>query len=274
MIKNQNGYFAASDGTQLYYEANPVKNPRAGLIFLHGMGEHLARYQHCVDEFNQHYSIYRYDQRGQGKSGGPRAYSPSMDQSVADLKLFIEKIAALHDKVILVAHSYGGQVAINCLAAHPNLVNALILSSPNIRVAFPIPKLKRAAGKVVAHLFPTLRISNEVESFYLSHDSRVVTAYDQDPLVNRSISLKLAGIVLDNQEQIMSMASKILVPILLMHAGEDHVCSAAASKAFYQQIGSKDKTLKIYPGLYHELFNEIGKEQVFTDMHAWLDKRF
>jgi alpha-beta hydrolase superfamily lysophospholipase len=59
----------------------------------------------------------------------------------------------------------------------------------------------------------------------------------------------------------------------MLHAGSDRICDPRGTVEFYERLGSVDKTYKIYPGMYHEIFNEIGKEEVFADIRAWMDER-
>ena len=122
----------------------------------------------------------------------------------------------------------------------------------------------------MAHLCPTLRIPSGLKSKDISRDPAVVEAYDNDPLVQHTISVRLASEMLENQERLAELAVQVTQPILLMHAGADQICSADGTRAFYASCGAKDKTLKIYPDNYHELFNEYDHLKVFADMEKWL----
>ncbi|MBI2980855.1 MAG: alpha/beta hydrolase, partial [Deltaproteobacteria bacterium] len=142
----------------------------------------------------------------------------------------------------------------------------------NIRVAIGLPALKVLASQWLSRLTPRLPLGNEIQATDLSHDPEVVRAYDQDPMVQKKITTRLGDIILRNQEIIRSVAPKVRLPSLLMHGDADRICSAEATKEFFQKMTVKDKVLKIYPGLYHELFNEVGKEDVFHDMVEWIEK--
>lgn len=269
-------YFKTHDRLRLYYERHEAKRPKAILAFVHGLNEHSGRYQHVVEHFTDAYTCYFFDLRGHGRSDGERAYVKNFDEFVKDVAEYLKLIRSENktDKIFLVAHSLGGQIALNYLGQYADTELAgFITSSANIRIGWKINPIKKALCLKLSQYLPKIRLPREVDVNYISHDAEVVKAYTSDPLVNQSITLSLAKAALLNQDTILSLAPKIKLPALMMHAGDDHICACSGSEDFFKKLASKDKTLKIYPGFYHELFNEIGKEEVFRDIHAWLDKR-
>jgi alpha-beta hydrolase superfamily lysophospholipase len=75
-------------------------------------------------------------------------------------------------------------------------------------------------------------------------------------------------------KEVVDGASQIATPVLVMHGSEDRLASVDATRRIFERIGSTDKELVIYPGFYHELFNEPEKQEVFEGVTEWLDKRF
>ena len=63
----------------------------------------------------------------------------------------------------------------------------------------------------------------------------------------------------------------ITLPVLIMHGTDDKATVCHGSQFFYETAGSKDKTLKLYEGHYHDLLNDVGKEGVMADVKGWLD---
>ena len=61
--------------------------------------------------------------------------------------------------------------------------------------------------------------------------------------------------------------------MFIIHGTVDKATRPSGSQRFYDTAGSKDKTLKLYEGHYHDLLNDIGKEEVMADILAWIDKR-
>ncbi len=65
------------DGTMLHGKKDLVTSSRAVILIVHGVAEHLGRYDYLTDKLNSFgYTVYRYDQRGHGKSGGERGFFP------------------------------------------------------------------------------------------------------------------------------------------------------------------------------------------------------
>ena len=61
---------------------------------------------------------------------------------------------------------------------------------------------------------------------------------------------------------------------MLVMAGEaSPLGDGPGSQALYEQLSSEDKTLKLYDGMMHEIFNEVNRDRVFGDMAAWLEER-
>lgn len=274
MIEHVQSYLKSHDQHRLYYEAYLPQNPKAVLVVIHGLNEHSGRYQNLIDWFSEDYALYILNLRGHGKSDGIRSHVAHFDEYVGDVKNFIDLVFEKnsHKKIFLIAHSMGGQIALNYLAQNPQAPLAgFITSSANIELGWQVNPIKKFVGMKLVKYFPRLRLPREVNHKWISHDRTVVKKYLIDPLVNKTISLSLAHQILENQEAIHKLAPQIKFPALMMHAGADRICAKEGSEKFHHQLASQDKTLKIYKGYYHELFNEIGKEEVFQDMQEWIE---
>lgn len=269
-------HFSTCDGLQLSAYSYPHSTPKAVLIFLHGLNEHAGRYGYPISHFTKQHSLYLYDQRGHGRSEGPRAFVNSFSDYVDDLAQFVNLVANKEPqkKIFLIAHSMGGQVALNYLGTHSNSsLTGFVTSSPNIRIAWKMNQLKKTVGVKLANYFPRLRVLNEVRPKWISRDKSWVRSFVRDPLVNKVITLNLAKEIITNQETILDLAPKIHLPTLMLHAGNDHICSPEGSRDFFERLAAKDKTLKIYDGFYHEIFNEAktDRERVFLDIEKWIE---
>ena len=73
--------------------------------------------------------------------------------------------------------------------------------------------------------------------------------------------------------RIHDAAHQLKQPMLMMLGEQDYICNGEQSRQFSSAYGG-DVTLKVYPKLYHELFNEPEKEQVCSDLTAWLERQF
>ena len=119
-------------------------------------------------------------------------------------------------------------------------------------------------------LLPKMGIS-VLDASAISQDKAVVDAYVNDPLVYRGkIRARFGAEVLNTMQKLPCQMPKINLPILIMHGTADRLSDPEGSQMLYDRVNSRDKTLKLYEGFYHEIFNEPGREQVFADMEDWL----
>lgn len=283
-VEHKKGHFPGAGGLELYYQSwQPVKVEKkvggvkpAALIFIHGMAEHSDRYRSPIQYFNRRgYAVYAMDLRGHGNSGGRRSYAESMSELLEDIRLFMQFVKK-HErgkKIFLVGHSFGGQLVLNFGAKHPEGLAGILVSSPNVSLRVRIPLIKRLAAPVLSRIAPKLALGNELDPSFISRDKAVVEDYRNDKRIQRKITARLADIVLENHLNIMDLAKSFHVPAYLMHAGDDAICSPEGTRRFYENIPIRDKKFKVYEGFYHELFNEIGRDQVFRDMELWILKR-
>jgi len=66
-------------------------------------------------------------------------------------------------------------------------------------------------------------------------------------------------------------AANIRLPILILQGSADMLVDPKGAQMLYNVVSSADKTIKIYDGLYHEVFNEPEHDQVLGDVEAWLE---
>jgi alpha-beta hydrolase superfamily lysophospholipase len=271
-----------SDGLKYHYR---VYKPSSGksnkvLVVHHGFGEHGGRYENLVATLSgSGYTIYIPDARGHGKSDGPRGFTPQFESFCEDLDRLVD-LALKENKlshVTLLAHSMGSLVAVNYAkkASRHQKLNALVLSGIPLKVKTdPVMEVKKFFAGFLSAVTPALAIPAGLNINFLSHDAEVVTAYANDPLVHGSATAYLGNYLLKAEENVLPGAEYIQVPVLIFHGEEDNIALKDGSEILYQRIGSKDKTLKIFPGLFHETMNEEGekKTEVLNLVKDWLNK--
>jgi alpha-beta hydrolase superfamily lysophospholipase len=125
----------------------------------------------------------------------------------------------------------------------------------------------------LSHLAPHLHIftlKNEI----FSRDPAVVAAMNADPLIkNESQPAETSAELIKAAERLKANMPNYRVPILIIHGTDDKATRYQGSQYFNDHAGSKDKTLKLYEGHYHDLLNDVGKEDVMADIQRWLDAR-
>lgn len=266
-------HFTTSDGLKLFYQWWVPDAPKAVLLVVHGIGDHSGRYGPFIKYFVQKgFAVAIYDQRGHGRSDGERGHAEQLQDFMQDLAQFLQLTKARFPQLplVLVGHSFGGQIALNFLVRYAKGVRGVILSSPNIEMSLPVPTWKKRMAVWVQNSAGHLRLGHTIDARHLSHNPVVVKAYEADPLVFSHVTARLGSLIMHNLEIMMALASRIHLPALFLHAGDDVICSPEGTRAFYNRVPVAKKRLIVYDGFYHELFNEADNDRVFADMAEWL----
>lgn len=267
----------SADGLDLQVRRwqDPAARKAWTFVVVHGLGEHSGRYQRFAEWFTgQGATVYAMDQRGHGRSGGPRGHAPSLNALVDDLDRVVR-----HAKresggpMVLVAHSFGGLIGIAYAMQHPEQLDRAVFSAPLLKVKVAVPAWKRAIARVLPRIAPRASLSNEVDARLLSHDPAVAPAYTADPLVHNRITAGLYGDTIARGEAFIARAGELRVPFLLLHGAQDQIVDPAGSQRFFARSSAPERALCFYPGMYHEIFNEVEQEMVFQDIESWLTQR-
>ena len=260
-MKHSESNFAGLGGLNIYTQSwLPDGDPRATILLVHGYGEHSGRYRNLVEWFvPRGYAIYALDHRGHGKSDGERVHIDSFTDYLVDLETYrqIVREAQPSGKHFLLGHSMGAMIAIAYAPAHLDQFDGLIISGGGLATdrTPPTPQSPDLAATV-------------------SRDPAVVQAYRDDPLVyHGSPPPGRAAASKDTRAQLASLARSITMPIIIMAGADSPLGDGPRSEALFEAVSSSDKTLKLYPELYHEIFNEPEHPVVMADLEAWLDAR-
>ena len=270
----ETGFLDSKDGTQLYYRALPKDDAEATLLFVHGFGEHCERYDHVQQWFHaQGYDVAAFDYRGHGRSQGRRSYVERFRHYIDDLDCFIRfmlKRIGDERRFYLVGHSHGGLIVSAYTVDRPEGIDGIVLSSPYFGLKVPVNPAKIALAKVMANVWPTLSLPAGIPPEHLSTDPAVGVKYANDPLVNTIATARWFTEATQQQQYCLKHAGRLQLPVLLLQAGDDRIADGDVSQAFLAAVGSTDKEIHWYDGMYHEIFNETDREQVFGDLHRWL----
>lgn len=271
----ETGTLDGRGGVRLFYRWNPVPDAKGLVVVVHGFGEHSGRYQHVYERLGAAgLASFGFDYRGHGNATGRRAFVESYDEYLDDVDTAMEAAAAKAPGLprFLVGHSQGGLIGA-AYALRTKGLQAVALSGPALGFKVKVPAWKAVLGQVMSRLWPTLGIPSGLDSKDLSHDHAVVTAYDEDPLVQGKATARWYTEILAAQERVMKTAAALTTPILVMHGADDAICDPAVSRRFVDSLTVADKTYTPYPGLYHEIFNETSRDAVLNDLVAWLSER-
>lgn len=269
--------FLGGYGTRIVYDLwSPGETPAGVLILSHGLGEHARRYDHVAEHLTGlGLVVYALDHRGHGRSGGKRMHARAMREFTDDLDTLVDLATAEHPglPVILLGHSMGGAIALAYALDHQSKLTALVLSGPAVIVTAGTPKPMVEIGKLLGRVLPGVPVQ-KLDSKAVSRDPAVVAAYDADPLVHHGlVPAGIARVLVLNEQSVEQRLPSLTLPLLVMHGTGDTLADPAGAQLVADRAGSSDLTLKLYDGLFHEVFNEPEKDRVLGDLAAWLEPR-
>ena len=268
------GSFKGVRNANIYYQAwLPEGDARAVLIVVHGLGEHCGRYMNVVNHLVPlGYALYGLDHIGHGKSEGTREFVERFEDYTNTLTIYCNMVKGWQTgkPIFLLGHSMGGLIASYYLLDHQADFRGGILSAPFVKVSDSISQATITIGRILSVVTPraglvTLDVSG------ISRDPEVVTAYVNDPLVfHGKTPVRLGAELLKAMLRVRAEAHRITLPLIILQGGEDRLIDPACGQTLYDKVGSKDKTVKVYEGLYHEVFNEPERARVLKDVETWL----
>lgn len=254
----------------------PDADPHSIAVIAHGLAEHCGRYGELVLHLvAAGYAVYSLDHRGHGKSSGGRANVDRFEYLLADLdRLFARARADWPGRpATLIGHSMGGAIAFAYALRHQDRLHALVLSAPLLGTDPKVSKVQETAARLLSRLAPGLGALT-LPADTISRDPAVVAAYRSDPLVHTgAIPARTLVELVDAVAGFPSQAPQLRLPVLILHGTGDSLVPLANTMPTVERIGSRDKTLRHYDGLYHEVFNEPERARVFADVLAWLAER-
>ncbi len=271
----ENAFLSATDGTQIYLSEWPIDNPRAYVLLVHGLGEHIGRYDFVARFMNQQqFGVIGYDHRGHGQSSGKRGVTLSYEFLLDDLEMALKftKTQAEDLPVYIYAHSMGGNIALNYLLRRKPDISGMICTGAAIKLAFEPSALLVALGKITRKIYPAFSQNNQLIVTHISRSHAVVEAYQNDPLVHSQVGAELGLALLDTGKWLMRYKGEVCCPLLLMHGQADLITDAEGSVILGKNLGG-DVTVKIWPQLYHEIHNEPERQEVLDFATNWICNR-
>jgi alpha-beta hydrolase superfamily lysophospholipase len=267
------GTFTTIDGTELFTRSWTVDDPRYDVLIVHGLGEHSGRWTDVAAYLNDHgASVYSYDLRGHGRSGGNRIDVEDFGSFYSDISEMATRTAASSGRPwVLYGHSLGGlQCAgylVNDTEPHPNLA---VLSAPAMAATRGIDNVLKVAASVLGTITPKMSIASGITGDQLSRDAAVGEAYFADELVETKATTRFGKNVFSEQAKLSGHHGDITIQTLVIHGADDELVQPSAS-AGLAASGAVER--KVYPGVRHELHNEPESAQILGDVTDWIDRK-
>ncbi len=264
--------FTGKSGTRIHFRNWAPATPRAVVIIAHGVNSHGGQYLWTGEQLEAAgFAVYAIDHRGRGKSDGPRFYIDDVSDYTEDLGTLINLAKSREPglKVFLLGHSAGGVIGCTWSLDHQAEIAGFICESFAYQVPAPAPVLAlvKLFGKIAPKL-PVLKL--KMKDF--TRDPVALAALEADPLCKGEIQpARTVAALLKATDRMKAEFGTLKLPLLIMHGTLDKATVPAGSQEFYEAAGSADKTLKLYEGHFHDLLNDLGKEQVLAEIVAWLN---
>jgi alpha-beta hydrolase superfamily lysophospholipase len=265
----------ASDGLCLRSFAwQPTQMPVRGVVVItHGIRDYALRYERFAEQLTkQGFAVFAQDLRGHAHSGGERQRFDSMARMVADTDMMVNEAKQRYPKIPLYVygHSLGGLITANYSLEHPDKLSGVILSGAALKRSHSVSGFSAGLAQIVASIAPGLKVV-QVDDSEFSKDKSVMAALASDPLISRDkLPAATAAATLKAIADVQVRMGQLKLPLMVMYGTADSVNPIEGSQAFVEAVASTDKTLKVYPGVYHDMLNEPERDQIAADIIAWL----
>ena len=264
-----------SDKLELHARVDRVDESKGAVIIVHGLHDHSGRYNHVAESFRDcGYSTLQFDLRGNGRSDGKRGYISRFNDHVLDMDTAMQALQEnFQGPYFAYAHSMGALILSTWILDHTNPFRGVVYSGGLFKVNEDIsPVLQKLSGVVSAILpsVPTIKLDFRA----LSRDPEVLKQAARDKLQYKGgVRARTGAEVIVATAALQARLEELDFPILILHGEKDGLTKYEASQLLYERSRSSDKTIKIYPGARHEVFNEINKQEVLNDVCEWMSAR-
>lgn len=251
----------------------PVCNPRAVILIIHSIGDHINRYKHLAQYFSDYgIAVIGMDMHGHGKSQGKKGKS-KYQHLFLDVKRLTDIANLRYPNLpkIVYGHGMGGNLALTYATMNNSNLMAIISSSPWIRIVNNYSTFFMSVFKIIMWIYPSFTVKNRFSNSDLNNDFENGNGNKKDPLLHRFISARLLSSVYKSGEYILHNKHKVNMPLLLMHGSNDRIASWHAT-ADFAKYTSPYTSLKIWKGALHELHNEYEKDEIFEFVLHWIEQ--
>jgi alpha-beta hydrolase superfamily lysophospholipase len=272
----QTASFETADGYKIHYSVTrPAGAAKRLVVILHGFADHSERYRELIDHLaGQGAVVFAYDQRGNGESEGQRGHLMRYQELVDELDAFLKIAYAAEPGLerVIYAHSTGAILALTYLFGHPEAADRLVLSAPCLILTFQAPAAKVLIGKAFSALLPKVTLQAGFDPGSVSRDPAIVAANKADPLVTQAISTRFYTEVYGKaMSGALHRIEQVTLPTLVLQGSADRLVSPSVADEFEKRVPAA-KIIR-YDGGYHESHNDIHRQQVFSDVDAWLSAK-
>ena len=280
MPAQRSAFTSPVDGLELATYEWDVADPRGVVQVAHGLAEHSARYDRFARALNDAgYTVRASDHRGHGDSitGTPGDFgAPGFEALIADMAAYGASLRG-EPPLFLFAHSMGSFAAQSVIVTHSEQYAGVVLSG-STALDLLAAGMAEAEGPVGLEAF-NAGFEPRTGYEWLSRDETEVDRYVADPLCGFDLpdetvpALFGAAGTLADPTALAGIRSGL--PLLVVSGSEDPLAGGGQLVEVlgqrYRDAGLVDVTVKLYDGARHEILNETNRDEVTSDVVAWLD---
>ena len=259
------------DGTELYRCTDAPEPFRGTLVLLHGLGGHCRRFDEPVRQLNAAgWRVVRYDQRGHGRSGGPRAWLRDYGDLVADAKFITDEAGKdAPAPLFTCGYSMGGLISLLLGIRHPEGLSGQIFLGA---CACALPLYHNFRRPQIEKI--SMRTSPSIGSVLLSQNGRVGEDYDLDPWVLHAFTNKLLyEVFVRGVDALVKTLRLHALPYLALHGADDRIVPVESSRIIHAQSSSTDKTFEVLPNCWHDILHEPARDAALARILDWMEER-
>ncbi len=245
----------------------PAAEKKIELLIVHGYLEHAARYDEVARALGARgIAVTAFDLRGHGRSDGARGYVERFTHYLDDLGALLDPLSAPR---FLLGHSLGGLIALRFVQERAPRIHGLILTNPYLERALAVPGWKLAAGRFLGRWAPSVNLPAELDRKLLTHDAAILEAHEKDPLILDNANARWF-VEVTAAQQAAAAAMRVDVPLLVAIGDADQVASPAFNRRWFEALAAPDKTVRVLPGQFHEVLNEVERPALHQEVGDWI----
>lgn len=265
-------------GVQLAAAGWIPDEPRAIALIAHGHAEHLGRYGHVVASLvSSGFAVYGLDHRGHGRSTGTRALITDFDRIADDLHILSIHASSKFPQlpVVLIGHSMGGLIALRYALKYQQELAALVTSGPAVIINDGVSPIAEFVGTTIGRIAPKAPLPRfDKGGCGLSTEQFICEQFRIDHRNwHGDTRLGTVAAMLDAADDTRQRVGEIRIPLLAMHGAADTTTFPRGSQLLHDGAASEDKTIIMWEGRRHEIFNSPGRDEVMDTMLGWLAER-
>ncbi len=272
-MEQQEFTFVGAAAATLFGQSWRPEQPKAVVLVVHGFGEHSGRYGYLVPPLTAAgYAVYALDHRGHGRSPGKRGHIDSFDDYLADVRALaaFAQAASPGLPVVVFGHSLGGLIALLYALRYPSGLAGVIASAPLLTKPNVSPMLLTVA-QLLSRVAPSFALDTGLDATTISRDPAEVARYTSDPQVHSKSTARAGSEIMKAIDWAQAHAGELTVPLLLYHGDADNLVPIEGSRRFFAAVQEQDKQFVERPGGYHESHNDLGRDELFAMIVAWLN---